>query len=51
MSISGIPFLGSLGTNNLFTKGIDGLFYKSTYLEDTYDNLKNLIERMTSNKW
>ena len=30
-----------------FTKGVDWLFYKSTSLEDAYDNLKNLIERMT----
>jgi RNA polymerase subunit RPABC4/transcription elongation factor Spt4 len=31
-----------------FTKGVDWLFYKSTSLEDAYDNLKNLIERMTN---
>lgn len=31
-----------------FTKGVDWLFYKGTSLEEGYDNLRKLIERMTN---
>ena len=31
-----------------FTKGVDWLFYKGTSLEEGYDNLKKLVERMTN---